>query len=87
MRAVGLEVTAVSSTVDRFAVFESKQSGCSLLALGLAASDGTVTVTDGATLSKLLLAALGKRIGVKPATVTAYDDATDDDQDEAASGS
>ncbi|WP_323674761.1 hypothetical protein [Halorubellus sp. PRR65] len=38
----------------------------------------TLAVTDGAALSKRLLAALGKRIGAKPATVTAYDDATDD---------
>lgn len=54
--------------------------------LGVVLFATTLAVTDGAALSKLLLAALGERIGVKPATVTAYDDATDD-QDESASGS
>jgi hypothetical protein len=52
--------------------------------LGVVLFTTTLAVTDGAALSKLLLAALGKRIGVEPATVTAYDDATDDDQDDAA---
>lgn len=85
-RGVGPEATTAYSTADRLAPFESKQSAWFPLALGLAASDGAITVTDGATLSKRLLAALWKRIGVKPATVTAYDDATDE-QDNTASGS
>jgi hypothetical protein len=54
--------------------------------LGVVLFTTTLAVTDGAELSKLLLAALGKRIGVKPATVLAYDDATDD-QDDATSES
>jgi len=54
--------------------------------LGVVLFATTLAVTDGAALSKLLVAALGKRIGVKPATVTEYDDATDD-QDDAVGGS
>jgi hypothetical protein len=48
-----------------------------LLAVVLVAS--TLAVTDGAALSRLGIAWLAKRLGIKPSEVVAYRNATDED--------